>query len=191
MYIRRYFFFNNDGIPFKAYTDLVGRRIVISTVLFSIANKGNSREVTKDTKEIIWGILNRKEYINAIPQVASVNWMGGPTVCIGVDILPLLSTITRSYRVIIVISASRSAAPQCYLPMSLNWWIPAINDQKWSLYSGDTLGTKVSVPWIEVSPNGGWGWGLGSHYFKQLDNVKKIMINLSLQGFVLNYSSCD
>lgn len=48
MYIRRYFFFNNDGIPFKAYTDLVGRRIVISTVLFSIAYKGNSREVTKD-----------------------------------------------------------------------------------------------------------------------------------------------
>ena len=47
------FFFNNDGIPFKAYTDLVGRRIVISTVLFSIAYKGNSREVTKDTKEII------------------------------------------------------------------------------------------------------------------------------------------
>ena len=44
---------NNDGIPFKAYTDLVGRRIVISTVLFSIAYKGNSREVTKDTKEII------------------------------------------------------------------------------------------------------------------------------------------
>ena len=160
-------FFNNDGIPFKAYTDLLGRRIVISTVLFSIAYKGNSREVTKDTKEIIWGILNRKEYINAIPQVAWVNWMGGPTVCIGVDILPLLSTITRSYRVIIVISGSRSAAPQCYLPMSLNWWIPATNDQKWSLYSGDTLGTKagtkVSVPWIEVSPNGGWGWGLGSH----------------------------
>lgn len=53
MYIRRYFFFNNDGIPFKAYTDLVGRRIVISTVLFSIAYKGNSRGVTKDTKEII------------------------------------------------------------------------------------------------------------------------------------------
>lgn len=54
MYIRRYyFFFNNDGIPFKAYTDLVERRIVISTVLFSIAYKGNSREVTKDTKEII------------------------------------------------------------------------------------------------------------------------------------------
>lgn len=151
-----FIFFNNDGIPFKACTDLVGRRIVISTVPFSIAYKGNSREVTKDTKEIIWGILNRKEYINAIPQVASVNWMGGPTVCIGVDILPSLSTITRSYR---VIRGLRSAAPQRYLPMSLNWWIPAINDQKWSLYSGDTLGSKVSVPWIEKSPNGGWGWG--------------------------------
>lgn len=47
------FFFNNDGIPFKAYTDLVGRRIVISNVPLSIAYKGNSREVTKDTKEII------------------------------------------------------------------------------------------------------------------------------------------
>lgn len=159
-------FFNNDGIAFKAYTDLVGRRIVISNVPFSIAYKGNSREVTKDTKEIIWGILNRKEYINAIPQVASVNWMGGPTVCIGVDILPLLSTITRSYRVIIVISGSRSAAPQCYLQMSLNWWIPAINDQKWSLYSRDTLGTKVSVPWIEVSPNEGWGWGCFQSLFQ-------------------------
>jgi len=31
---------------------------------------------------------------------------------------------------------------------------------QWHLYSGDTLGTKASVPWIKVSPEWRMDWGL-------------------------------
>ena len=75
---------------------------------------------------------------------------------------------------------------------------------QWKLYSGDTLGTKGSVPWIEVSLEWWLVWDLliinqqviflyifclgicCSNYFKQLDNVSKIMINLSLRYCMLN-----
>ena len=87
------------------------------------------------------------------------------------------------------------------LPMKFKLYIWVVIELQWNLYSGETLGTKASVPWIEVSLQWRLGWGLViinqqililepkkasalegyriccSHYFKQLDNVwKKHMI---------------